>query len=75
MHHSMVESLCTNLRVITANFSGVQIFKSFMVNTQRIAEISVKSQNGVQDLCLLNLKYLKHVMRKPTFRVVKLGQI
>ena len=30
-HYSTVKPLCSNFRVITANFSGVQIFRVFMV--------------------------------------------
>ena len=31
MHYSMVKPLCSNFGLITANFSGVRIFRSFMV--------------------------------------------
>ena len=31
MHYSTVKPSCLNLRVITENFSGVQIFRIFMV--------------------------------------------
>ena len=32
VHHSTVNRPCSNLRVITANFSGVQIFRIFTVH-------------------------------------------
>ena len=31
LHYSIVEPYCSNFRVITANFSGVQTFQIFMV--------------------------------------------
>ena len=38
MHYCMVKLPCSNFRVITANFSGVQMFRSFTVSYDLVSE-------------------------------------
>ena len=53
MHYCMVKLPCSNFRVITTNFLGVQIFRSFMVSYDLVSEsiivTSIKNNNPLLD--------------------------
>ena len=57
-HFSMVKPCCSNFRMITANFSGVRIFRRFMVyNKFHFSDIHqrMNTMGRVQSLTSLNL--------------------
>ena len=51
MHYSMVKQHCSNFRIITTIFSGVQIFKIFTANSLGLPHqnfLTALFQNGAQ---------------------------
>ena len=52
VHYSLVKPSCSNFRVTTANFSGVQIFRTFIVSR---TSTSIFSKNNASVLCFLTI--------------------